>query len=201
MGKELNDTIRIGQWSLRMEDKTYTIFSLSRSRRDKVTRLLRNMIYLLILSFLAGCGKEGGGLKDMIDTAASGGAAVIELNPAEVLPDSPSTLFGIVDHCQDNSIFVTQLPSLDQITATGTAKKGPIVEIVVVNDTLIYKDVTSGEVENGAVQEKVALGSVDEIGAGNLISVWGEQRGDRIVADVVKYNTHSQLVLPSGPVN
>jgi hypothetical protein len=184
-----------------MEDKRQTIFPLLSSRKNKVTRLLPRMIYFLILIFLAGCGKEGGGLKDMIDTAAQGGATINELNPSEVLPESPSTLFGIVDHCQDNSIFVTQLPPLDQIIASGTAEKGPIVEIVVLNDTLIYKDITSGDVENGAAQEKVALGSVEEIEEGNLISVWGEQRGDRIMADVVKYNNHSQLVLPSGPVN
>jgi hypothetical protein len=184
-----------------MKKKAQRVLHPSRNRKDKVIRLLNGIMLLLILALLAGCGKEGGGLKDMFDTAAMGGAAVIELNPAEVLPDSPSTLFGIVDHCQDNSIFVIQLPPLDQIITTGTAEKGSIVEILVLNDTLIYKDVTSGEVENGAVQEKVALGSVDEIGEGNLISVWGEQRGDRIVADVIKYNNHSQLVLPSGPVN
>ena len=137
----------------------------------------------------------------MVDTAASGGATIIGINPSEILPGSPSTVFGIVDHCQDNSIFVTPLPSLDQIKITGIAEKGPLVEIVVVNGTMIYKDVTSGEVQDGAVQEKVAPGSVDEIGSGNLINVWGEQRGDRIVAEVVKYNNHSQLILPSGPVN
>jgi hypothetical protein len=184
-----------------MKKKAQHVLHPSRNRKDKVIRLLNGIMLLPILALLAGCGKEGGGLKDMVDTAAMGGATVIELNPAEVLPDSPSNLFGIVDHCQDNSIFVTQLPSLDQIIATGTAEKGPILEIVVLNDTLIYKDVTSGEVKNGAVQEKVALGSMDEIGVGNLISVWGEQRGDRLVADIVKYNNHSQLVLPSGPVN
>jgi hypothetical protein len=200
MGKT-NGAIHIRLWSLKMEDKKRIILPLSRSRKDKVILFLCRMIYFLILALLPGCSKDVGGLKDMVETAGLGGAAVIELNPADVLPDSPSTLFGIVDHCQDNSIFVTQLPPLDQIIDTGKAEKGPIVEIVVLNDTLIYKDVTSGEVENGAVQEKVALGSVDEIRVGNLISVWGEQRGDRIVANIVKYNNHSQLVLPSGPVN
>ena len=184
-----------------MKKKAQRIPLPSRNRKDGSTRHLQGILLLLTFNFLVGCQNDGGGLKDMVDTAARGGATVIELNPADVLPDSPSTLFGIVDHCRDNSIFVTQLPPLDQIIATGEAEKGPIVEIVVLNDTSIYKDVTSGEVEDGAVQEKVALGFVEEIGSGNLISVWGEQRGDRIVADIVKYNNHSQLVLPSGPVN
>jgi hypothetical protein len=173
-----------------------------KSRKDRPAHM-RNVMSLLLftLPFLTSCAKDGGGLKDMLDTATSGGGTRIELVPANVLPDDPSTIFGIVDHCQDNSIFVTQLPSLDQIKATGTAETGPIVEIVVVNDTWIYKDVTSGEAENGVIKEKVAPGSVDEIEAGNLISIWGEQSGDRIVAEVVKYNNHSQLILPSGPVN
>jgi hypothetical protein len=184
-----------------VEYKKRRILLPSRYKKESVARLLGGIVLLLAFVFLASCGKSRGGLKDMVDTAASDGATVIELNPAEVLPDSPSTIFGIVDHWLDNSIFITQLPSLDQIIATGTAEKGPIVEIVVVKDTLIYKVVTSNDVENGVLQEKLAPGSVDEIGAGNLISVWGEQRGDRIVAEVVKYNNHSQLILPSGPVN
>jgi hypothetical protein len=161
-------------------------------------------IVLLLLAgsmLLTGCGKDKGGMRNMVDSAMSGGAKIIGIHPSDVLPDQPATVFGIVDHCQDNSIFVTQLPSLDTIKTTGMAEKGQIVEIVVVNDTIIYKDVTSGAIVNGAVQEKVAVGSVDEIESGNLISVWGEQRGDRIVSEVVKYNIHSQLILPSGPVN
>lgn len=158
-------------------------------------------LLLAAMGCLTSCSKAVGGLKGMVDSAASGGATIIGINSSEILPATPSTLFGIVDHCQDNSIFITQLPSLDQIKSTGTAEKGPVVEVVVVNHTMIYKDVTSGEVKDGAVQEKVAPGQVDEIESGNLINVWGEQRGDRIVAEVVKYNTHSQLILPSGPVN
>jgi hypothetical protein len=164
-------------------------------------RWLLIVLLLTALGSLTSCSKAVGGLKGMVDTAASGGATIIGINSSEILPATPSTLFGIVDHCQDNTIFVTQLPSLDQIKATGTAEKGPMVEVVVVNHTVIYKDVSSGEVKDGSVEEKVAPGHVDEIESGNLINVWGEQRGDRIVAEVVKYNTHSQLVLPSGPVN
>jgi hypothetical protein len=164
---------------------------------------LRNglSVLLLMLTFLAACAKEGKGIKDMVDVATSGGATVIGLKSAEVLPDDPTTLFGIVDHCQDNSIYVTQLPSLDQIMVTGSAEKGPIVEVVVVKDTWIYESMTTGEKENGTIEEIVAPGSVDEIESGSLISIWGEQRGERIVATVVKYNNHSQLILPSGPVN
>ncbi len=185
-----------------MKNKPCVTYPTSKSRKDRSARLRKIMSLLLFTStFLAGCAKEGEGLKDMVDTVISGGATVTGLNPAEILPDDPTTLFGIVDHCQDNSIYVTQLPSLEQIKATGKAEKGPIIEIVVVKDTWIYQSTTSGEKENGIIEELVAPGSVDEIESGSLISVWGEQRGERIVASVVKYNNHSQLILPSGPVN
>lgn len=191
-------------------DRKYPALRMGLGKREKqrVSRVVLKLGLLIFLFgsiFLTGCGKERGeeseGLRGMVDTAASGGANTIGLNPAEVLPDGPSTIFGVVDHYEDKSIFVTQLPSLDTIIATGNVEKGPIVEILVVNDTIIYRDVTSGEVVNGVVQEEVAPGSVDDIEKGSLINVWGEQRGDRIVAEVVKYNNHSQLILPSGPVN
>jgi hypothetical protein len=171
-----------------------------------VRLLIMGVLFLPVgCVFLTGCGKGAGeregGLRDMVDVAASGGAIIIHMETAEELPDTPSILFGIVDHCQDNSVFVTQLPPLDQIIEQGAAEKGPVIEVVVVKDTIVYRDVTSGSAKNGIVQGEVALGLVDEIEGGNLILVWGDQRGDRVVADVLAYNNHSQLMLPSGPVN
>jgi hypothetical protein len=196
-----------------MKDRQDQTFSPSRSGEAKgmkreISRrvfLPRALCLLITGILLTGCGKgsseQEGGLRGMVDAAASGDAVIIYLETAEELPDNPSTIFGIVDYCQDNSVFVTQLPPLDQIVEQGTAEKGPLVEVVVVKDTIVYKDVTNGSARNGVVKGEVAPGSVDEIEGGNLIQVWGDQRGDRIVADVLAYNNHSQLVLPSGPVN
>jgi hypothetical protein len=65
------------------------------------------------------------------------------------------------------------------------------------NNSLVYKDVplTDPPVD-GVYQQKVVSGSVDEIEGGHLISVWGEQRGDRILTEVLCYNNHSEIVLP-----
>lgn len=81
---------------------------------------------------------------------------------------------------------------------------GPITEIVTNRDTKIYKDVTStGYVSvssEGAspelpekIQMKVEPGTLDEIGNGSMVTIWGERRGDRIIADVVLYQPLLQM--------
>ena len=76
--------------------------------------------------------------------------------------------------------------------------EGPITEIVTNRDTIIYKDVTpTGYVQVSSedtppelpekIQMKVEPGTLDEIGPGSMVTIWGERRGDRIIASFILY--------------
>lgn len=172
-------------------------------RRSSFVEVRKSMIALLCSAavLLAGCqtgGKaDSAGSSKLIEMAGGRNVTVNTMKPAEELPDAPKAVFGIVDHVDGNSIYVNQLPALDLIASQGYYDIGPVVEVVVTNNTLVYKDLplTDPPVD-GVYQQKVVPGSVNEIEGGHLISVWGEQRGDRILTEVLCYNDHSEIVLP-----
>lgn len=150
---------------------------------------------------LAGCqfggDKNSAGSTKLIEMASGHNVTVNTMKPAQELPDEPEAIFGVVDHVDGNSIYVSQLPPLDLIASQGYYETGPVIEVVVTNNTLVYKDIPLTDPPvNGVYQQKVVSGSVDEVEGGNLISVWGEQRGDRILTEVLCYNNHSEIVLP-----
>jgi hypothetical protein len=161
------------------------------------------VIVLIGAAYALGCYLAGDGSRGESSTIieVAGGVVTTELEVAEELPKTQPTIWGIVDHVQDNSIYVTQLPPLDQIAAQMSVDFGPTEEVVVTSKTIIYEVPPYGGSTNGVIHEVVIPGSVDEIGESHLVTVWGERRGDRIVADVLKYNTHSKIVLPTGPIN
>ena len=73
---------------------------------------------------------------------------------------------------------------------------GPEIEVVVIRDTLIYSDETDiqggepGSQESGEkrIQQVVKLAdSLDEVGPNTELQVWGQRRGDRVVAEVLVY--------------
>jgi hypothetical protein len=81
-----------------------------------------------------------------------------------------------------------------------TTYDGPVVEVVVTHDTMIYKDATappsgppSGDQK---IQQVVAPGSLDDLGENVHMQVWGERRGDRVVARVVFYSVPFVMAAP-----
>ncbi len=77
---------------------------------------------------------------------------------------------------------------------------GPVVEVVVTNQTAVYKDttdmnlgLTSGEEQ---IQQTVAPGSLDEIGQDSMVSVWGRKSGDRLIAEVLVYSSPFVMAKP-----
>ncbi len=115
---------------------------------------------------------------------------------------------------QDNSILVgTGGVTLDVEVIQGQGgaieprvslgHDGPIVEVVVTRDTLIYRDETetpdpsSADIESGehTVQQIVRLvESLDELGSNTEVQVWGERRGDRVVAAVLAYRIVQAII-------
>ena len=68
--------------------------------------------------------------------------------------------------------------------------KGPKVEVVVTNETMVYRETTqppSGQ--NETIQQTVAEGTLDDLNSDSMIRVWGRKSGDRIIADVLFYSS------------
>ena len=124
---------------------------------------------------------------------------VDDIQPAKELPQTPATGRGIFDRRQNNSIFVgTGNISIgvqrDQSgnVETSAEHDGPIVEVVVNSQTIVYKDVTMqrfpGQPPAGQkIQQVVEPGSLDDIGETSTVTVWGRKTGDRIIAEVLVY--------------
>lgn len=146
----------------------------------------------------------GGRVMEIVENDGSGPFGVrVSFEPAPELPDRPAEISGIFVRREDDSIFVgTGEIELDVEVDGNTGKRtvtanhsGPVVEVVVAQDTTIYKDITKIEVgpearESGEqkVQQVVQPdASLDQVAENTEFEVWGERRGDRVVAEVVVY--------------
>lgn len=122
-----------------------------------------------------------------------------DIQPAKELPQTPADVRGLFDHRENNSIFVgtgrvTMMVQQDQSgnVESSSDASGPILEVVVTNDTIVYHDMTleqyNGQPPAGEkIQQVVGPGSLDEIGQDSLITVWGKKTGDRVIADILVY--------------
>jgi hypothetical protein len=128
----------------------------------------------------------------------------ISIEPASELPDRPAEASGVFVRRQDNSIFVgTGDIELDVEVNGNTGERvvnlshsGPEIEVVVTRDTNIYRDET--EISPGApgsrksgemtIQQVIRpADSLEQMGENIELEVWGEKRGDRVVADVLVF--------------
>lgn len=155
---------------------------------------------------------EGGssGGKEVMMVGADGGAGSVatsfDLKPAAELPDTPPEVAGLFVRREDNSIFVgtgeieismTIDKQGDQPQVNGSYN-GPVLEVVVTRETIIYRDetkmpspdTTSGEL---SIQQVVTpVGSLEDLGENTQnteIQIWGRRSGDRVVAEVLVYRT------------
>ncbi len=125
-----------------------------------------------------------------------------DIQPANELPQTPADVRGVFDHRKDNSLFVgtgviirqTQKDQSGNVTSSSTYN-GPVVEVVVTAQTIVYRDVTNrqfnGQPPSGKIQQIVEQGSLDEIGKDSVLRAWGKKTGERIIADVIVYSLPS----------
>jgi hypothetical protein len=140
--------------------------------------------------FLAGLGGQGKG-----DTLH-----LLKLTPAPELPIIHADLIGLVFNVQDNSIFVdsgkTSISTGDGPSASGGATStpsGPLIEVVVSQSTVIYRDITLDHVPEPqpgtttitGVQQVVELTDISSIAQNSELQVWGSKRGDRLIAETI----------------
>jgi len=127
---------------------------------------------------------------------------------AEGLPETPFELIGEVISREGNSLFVQARQmneALDLVGGKGIDKQngnsnpGPPTEVVINHDTEFFRDSTwdaylSGEADKsalggvGEIQQEIVLGSVDEVGPGSSVTVWGERNGDRVGAEYILFS-------------
>lgn len=147
----------------------------------------------------------GGGRQIQMKTSGPGGAhqANISFKPAPELPSTPSVAQGVLVRRKDNTVVVGtgQVQAVVQAEKTGQGSSslshsGPEVEVVVGRDIAVYKDTTKvsellGAGKSGEVTLQQTVQRVDSLDeardGGTEVEVWGEKRGDRIVATVVVY--------------
>jgi hypothetical protein len=185
-------------------------------RKSRLPLIIGGVVVLVLLlagaAFVGGRLLNGQGLSRLtsglqVSTGPGGGTQVRvhagDVIPAKELPQTPPDVNGIFDHRQDQSIFVGTgtVQVLVQKDASGkvqasSSHSGPVVEVVVTTQTIIYKDVTMQQfngkppVSGQKIQQVVEPGSLDEIGqpgSSPIITVWGRKTGDRYIADVIVY--------------
>ncbi len=142
---------------------------------------------------------SAGGLRMMTSQGGKPGQQIrLDIQPAKELPQTPADAKGLFDHRQDNSIFVgtgnvKMMAQKDQSgnVTTSATHDGPVVEVVVTPQTIVYRDVTmnqfNGQPPNGKTQQVVEPGNADDISQNTTMTVWGKKTGDRIIADVLVY--------------
>jgi hypothetical protein len=138
---------------------------------------------------------------------SNNGSFALQLIPAEELPKTAPEVTGPFVERKDNTIVVSSVPldagqggvveqssegdgENDQSLTSKNVPDGPKVEVVVTNETTIYRETTqppSGQAET--IQPTVAEGTLDDLKADSMIRVWGRKSGDRIVAEVLFYSS------------
>lgn len=120
--------------------------------------------------------------------------------PAAELPERPSEAAGALTKQEDNSFFVgtgsisVSVNTINGETSTAVDHSGPEIEVVAGRDTQFYRDVTevsftaAESKEQTLQQEVVAVEKPAAMPAGANIQAWGEQRGDRVIADIIVYS-------------
>ena len=145
-----------------------------------------------------------GGRLFRIQQASSDDLAPLQMQvtPAAEVPDGDPTVDGFMDHRDGNSLFLCSFVSGPTINNNGTVNKGgtcgSMVEVVITHETKILHD-SSAEPkpvpteglrsEDWIVQQVVESGNVSAITNRSGLQVWGEQNGNRVIAQTIIYWT------------
>jgi hypothetical protein len=142
------------------------------------------------------------------NTAGSSVELTVELKvtPAAELPTRQPDANGLYVSREDNSLFIGTGQITMIVSDEGGASSefdGPVVEVVVTGQTQVYKEVIAPPappaegVTEQVIQQKVAEGTIEEIGTDSNVTVWGRKVGDRIIADILVYSEPVIFSLPA----
>jgi hypothetical protein len=179
--------------------------------QNKKAILIMGIIVLLVgaAAFVAGRMLNGNvGPLGLFGIGGNGDMMSVQINviPAEELPKTRAEVVGLFVERQDNTIIVSSIPLKSgaggMVLEKGGGESvagspadldsGPKVEVVVTNETTIYRETTelsgppSGEEET--IQQTVEESTLDDLNSQSMVMVWGRQSGDRIIAEVLFYS-------------
>jgi hypothetical protein len=118
---------------------------------------------------------------------------MIEILPADEMPDRAPDVAGLFARREDNRLFVGTgaLSAMKVEDRWEFHHDGPVIEVVATHDTLVYRDDTLQEFgdvpPSNAVQQVLSSSTVDKVEQNSTLSVWGTRRGERLVADVIVF--------------
>jgi len=125
--------------------------------------------------------------------------------PAPELPTTRPDVSGLYVEMKDNTMIV-QIVSLDESIggiisdSSVDVNSAPQVEIILTGKTIIYRDTTqANEIstdDSSTIQQMVEESTLDDLIAPAMISVWGNQSGDRIVARILVYSNSLTIRKP-----
>lgn len=141
----------------------------------------------------------------------------ITIEPAPELPDRTPDQAGVLVGQEDNmvsigtgqieaDISVKVVKGQEPEHSLSVTHSGPVVQVKITDDTVIYQDVTQlnlkpGEDLNGEItvqQEVEAVSSLEGLGNQGEIKVWGHQQDDQLVADVLVFRRPYVALSPPG---
>lgn len=127
-----------------------------------------------------------------------GSGDVINVIPAEELPTTRPEVIGEFVERNDKTIILQLIPM--KIGTGGMIAPPPAVvsgtnqvEVIITNETIIYQDTTSDL--NGpppgadhSIQQTLEESTLDKLNTQSVVTIWGTQSGDRIIAKVLVYS-------------
>jgi len=110
----------------------------------------------------------------------------INLERAAEAPVRQAELVGELVEKNDNRLTVQQYVGMD---GPGSST-GPKLEVVVTSETQVYRDATFDSVTGpgdlgDTIQQVLEPTPADEIETGAMLIVWGQKRGDRLIAEFI----------------
>ena len=161
------------------------------------------LIVLLALVTFVAARYMNAGLGSFTGEEEQGG----NLIQSEELPQTEPQTMGVFVERNDNSIIVAPADSIHIMVPDPNGEGEPVmeadyvgdkVEVVISNDTTIYRDVTPMDRGNANkdVQQILELSTIDAISPQSVITVWGRKAGDRILADVILFLSPFQKGAP-----
>ena len=125
------------------------------------------------------------------------GTLKLDVEPAKELPATPPEATGIFLRREERSVFIgtgkvtgVAISKEGKVSMDKMSHDGPVIEVVTTQDTLIYRNATpfpDSPSSTEKIQQVVEPGSLDDLDENTSLTVWGERRGDRIVAQVLLY--------------
>jgi hypothetical protein len=117
--------------------------------------------------------------------------------PAPELPTILPEVTGAFVERQDNTMIV-ETKSLETggvlsvSSENAKSQTGPLVEVVVTGETMIYRETTQPDEplssENQTIQQTVEQATLEELDSQSMLMVLGRRSGDRIIAEVLMYS-------------